>query len=85
LIRFFKKGQQVICEIDDNGVGIQRAMKNKEESLTIHHSLGIANIKERLQVLNEKYQMNCSLQIKDKGELPFIKDSGTLAVLHLSV
>ena len=85
LIRFFKKGQQVICEIDDNGVGIQHTMKNKDDSLTIHHSLGIANIKERLQVLNEKYQMNCSLRINDKGELPFIQDSGTLAVLHLSV
>lgn len=85
LIRFFKKGEQIVCEIDDNGVGIRHSMNTKQGSHAIHHSLGIVNLKERLQVLNEKYQMDCSLQIRDKSELPSVAGSGTLAVLSLSV
>lgn len=85
LIRFFKKGDLVICEIDDNGVGIRHTMNNKTGTLSVHRSVGITNIKERLAVLNEKYNMNCSLQIDDKSELLSKEDSGTLAVLQLSV
>ncbi|MGE5108639.1 MAG: hypothetical protein ACM3H8_13930, partial [Sphingobacteriales bacterium] len=84
-IRFFKENNQVICEIEDNGVGIRHTMKSKSASLPAHRSLGITNIRERLTLLNEKYHMKCSLSITDKADLPAMKGSGTLAVLKLTV
>jgi len=83
-IRFFKENNQVICEVEDNGVGIRHTMNNKGTSIPAHRSLGIANIRERLTLLHEKYNMQCSLNITDKVDLPAKKDTGTLAVLHLT-
>jgi ligand-binding sensor domain-containing protein len=83
-IRFFKEANRVICEIEDNGVGIRHAMSSKQRILTAHRSMGIINIQERLALLNEKYNMECSLKITDRSELPGEKDNGTLAVLQLT-
>lgn len=83
-IRFLKHGDLIVCEVEDNGVGLHRAIGNSSSSLQKHNSFGIKNIRERLTILNEKYQMNCSLNIKDKVDLPGKDGSGTLAVLQLS-
>ncbi|HEY8396918.1 MAG TPA: histidine kinase, partial [Flavihumibacter sp.] len=85
VVRFFRKGEFIICEVDDNGVGIRQTMLNRKEQKQVHKSVGLENIRERLAVLNEKYQMNCSLFIADKSELGTYQDSGTLAILALSV
>ena len=82
-IRFYNEGKQVICEIEDNGVGLKHTMQSK--SSTAHRSLGITNVRERITLLNEKYHMKCSLNITDKADLPAKKGSGTLAVLQLTV
>ena len=84
-IRFLKKDNQVICEIEDNGVGIHHSMKNKSSVISPHRSFGISNIKERLALLNEKYKMKCSLTISDKTDLPGKTGSGTLAVLKFTI
>lgn len=84
-VRFYKFKEQLICEIEDNGIGYLQSLAHKSELLQQHHSLGIANIHERLSVLNEKYKMNCSLSITDKSELPEKKDSGTIACLKFSL
>ncbi len=83
-IRFLRDGDLIVCEVEDNGVGLHRAIGNSSSSLQKHNSFGIKNIRERLTILNEKYQMNCSLNIKDKLDLPGKDGSGTLAVLQLS-
>ncbi|OJY91971.1 MAG: hypothetical protein BGP14_23970 [Sphingobacteriales bacterium 44-15] len=83
-IRFYKKNDQVICEIEDNGVGLHHTMKSKSSTVAAYRSLGISNIKERLLLLNEKYNMKCSLTITDKTDLPAKNGSGTLAVLQLT-
>jgi sensor histidine kinase YesM len=85
IIRFYKVEDDLICEIDDNGIGIIESQKNKSSLRPAHHSLGIENIQERLTVLNEKYKMNCSLTIKDKSELPGAQSSGTLVILRLNI
>ena len=84
LIRFFKDRNRIVCEVEDNGVGLHQALNNRAGSLQNHNSFGIKNIRERLTILNEKYQMYCSLNISDKMDLPYQEGSGTLAVLQLS-
>jgi ligand-binding sensor domain-containing protein len=85
VIRFYRAGSHLICEIDDNGIGINESQKNKSSLRPAHHSLGIENIQERLTVLNEKYRMSCSLTIKDKSELSGAETKGTLVILKLNI
>jgi len=82
-IRFSGNSQRLICEIEDNGIGIKQAMQKKHTIRTHHRSLGILNIQERLAVLNEKYNMKCSLSISDKSDLTGEHRNGTLAVFQL--
>jgi hypothetical protein len=83
-IRFFGDRHNLTCEIEDNGIGIRQSVKNKQNNIRTHHSLGIVNIKERLELLNEKYNMKCSLTITDKSDEAGKTGSGTIAVLHLT-
>jgi anti-sigma regulatory factor (Ser/Thr protein kinase) len=82
-IRFFTERGRLICEIEDSGIGIRQSLKNKTESQAAHRSMGIGNIRRRMEVLNEKYHISCSLTIMDKADLPDRKDSGTLIILEL--
>jgi sensor histidine kinase YesM len=70
--------------VEDNGVGLHRTIGKNPGSLQKHNSFGIKNIHERLTILNEKYKMQCSLNINDKADVPGKEGSGTLAVLQLS-
>jgi len=80
-IRYKLEGDRLICEIEDNGIGISQSSLRPKHG---HQSFGIENIRHRLNLLNEKYHLNCGLQIKDKSESN--KDeSGTLAILTLPI
>ncbi len=81
VIRFLKDEEYLVCEIDDNGIGINKSLKARENYQHTHSSMGIANIRERLELLNEKYGISCSLIIKDKSELSGGSESGTIATL----
>jgi len=81
-IRFLKEQGQLVCEIEDNGIGIDRSSAGKQADT--HHSVGIENIKDRISLLNSKYHINCMLQITDTGGNGNAA-SGTLARLTLSL
>ena len=85
-IRFLPQNNQLVCIVDDNGIGIQASLKNKYDQNEIQedrHSLGIANVKQRIQVLNEKYNLQSRVTIEDKKNLPGYRESGTLVTLYL--
>jgi len=84
-VRFFKDQELLVCEVEDNGPGIHHTMKNKPTAYPAHRSLGIENIRERLTLLNEKYNKSCSLNILDKETLPDKNGPGTVAVLKITV
>lgn len=80
-IRYKLRPDRLICEIEDNGIGISQASRQPRHG---HRSFGIENIRHRLNLLNEKYHLACSLEIKDKSELDK-NESGTLAILTLPI
>ena len=80
-IRFFHDGGQLVCEIEDNGIGIRQSIRNKTAGHQTHRSVGISNIQERIAVLNEKYRIRCSLVIRDKTEIGGHTDTGTIITL----
>jgi sensor histidine kinase YesM len=83
-IRFEKEQQQLLCIIDDNGIGIERSLKNKDAQLG-HDPVGIDNIKQRIRVLNDKYNMQSTITIEDKSNLAPKNGTGTIVKLRLPI
>jgi LytS/YehU family sensor histidine kinase len=82
-ISFKRLNNQLVCIIDDNGIGIERSLKSKNQSDHFHNPFGIANVKNRIHLLNEKYNLESSVNIKDKSNVPVAGESGTLVTLYL--
>ncbi|HXD79846.1 MAG TPA: histidine kinase, partial [Puia sp.] len=84
-IRFYRDRDRVVCEIEDNGIGIRQSLLNKTTAQQTHRSVGISNIQERIAVLNEKYRIRCSLAISDKTDEPGPGRSGTVITLTFPI
>lgn len=83
-IRFRNKNNnELVCIIEDDGIGIEASLKNKEQ---IHHnSVGIVNIRQRIQLLNEKYHLKSTVNIEDNSLHPSKNKTGTKVTLHLPI
>lgn len=77
-IHYKKKDNLLYCEIEDNGIGINQSLQKKQ--YPSHQSVGLANTKNRLELLGEKYNEPYSISIIDKNTLDK-KEAGTLAIL----
>lgn len=81
-VLFQKRAKQLVCIIEDNGIGIDHSLKNKNQG-DQHQSIGIANIKNRIDLLNQKYDMRSTITVEDKGESGHKDASGTLVTITL--
>jgi LytS/YehU family sensor histidine kinase len=79
-VRFSANGPYIICSIEDNGIGIRRSEANKNVQHATHKSVGLDNLRNRIAIMNEKFDMDCSLTITDLNETD-AAITGTLAVL----
>jgi ligand-binding sensor domain-containing protein/two-component sensor histidine kinase len=77
-ISFQKKEHALFCIVSDNGRGIENSIKEKEQKQ--HKSIGILNIQQRIQLLNEKYNLHSELAIEDRKNM---NEQGTCAILKL--
>ena len=84
LIAFTQDENIITCVIEDNGVGINYSEKLKEQNHSSHRSVGLENLKNRIKIINEKYDMHCSLAIADLEEFNEGKN-GTRAMLKFNV
>ncbi len=83
IIDFKKEKDTLVCTINDNGIGIDQSQRSKTEGLNNRRSHGIANIKNRVNLLNEKYDLRARISIQDKKEITGGKETGTLVTLYL--
>ena len=74
---------ELVCTIDDDGVGIDHSQKNTDDLL--HTPFGIDNVKNRIRLLNEKYNLKSAVIIHDKANMPGSSETGTLVILRLSL
>lgn len=63
-IKFRSLKSLIICEIKDNGFGI---LYSQSQSKKEHTSIGIENIRQRIKLLNEKYNLEYTLEIRDRS------------------
>lgn len=82
-IDFKKEKGQLLCIVEDDGIGIRQSLKNKTGGSRTHHSLGLENVSNRIRLLNEKYHLESSILINDKSELDNYTGTGTVVQLFL--
>lgn len=81
VVNFARESNMLVCRIKDNGIGISRSLAEKKDA---HHiSNGVDNIRKRLTLLNEKYDLNAHLVINDLSTT--VTGGGTEAVLSLLI
>lgn len=83
-VGFTQCQNKITCTIEDNGIGIRQAEKLKSAGRQPHQSVGLENLRKRIKILNEKYQIDCSLTIIDVKESG-AETNGTRAVLRFNV
>jgi len=81
-VRFLLKDQKIICEVEDDGVGREKAWETEYKTRKEHKSLATAIITDRIQAINRKMKEKIRLDIidlkSDKNE-----PIGTKVVLDL--
>ncbi|HMH22861.1 MAG TPA: histidine kinase [Puia sp.] len=82
MIRFIQMVNMVTCSIEDNGIGIRKSEKMQQGNTRPH--VGLGNLRNRIKIMNEKYDMNCLLDIIDLSD----KDpdlTGTKVILRFKI
>lgn len=62
---FADDNNQLIIEIEDNGIGRDAARELKSKSATLHKSHGMKVTAERIDIINEMYQTKATVHIED--------------------
>jgi len=65
-IRLFYEGKQLIYEIEDNGIGLEEAMKLKNKLKSSYQSLATVITKERMNILGDQHKTPQDIEIIDK-------------------
>lgn len=65
-VRLFYEGRDLIYEIEDNGVGIEEAMKLRTKLKSSYESLATIITKERMKTMSEAYNKTGDIEIIDK-------------------
>jgi LytS/YehU family sensor histidine kinase len=69
IINFHSKDNFLYCEIDDNGIGINQAMKLKEQAYIRHQSHGLELTRQRLALAAKLNKAEYSITITDKSDI----------------
>jgi sensor histidine kinase YesM len=64
-IRFTRKNHSIIFEIEDNGVGREKAREFESLSNDGHRSMATSITRERLDAINKKQHRKITLEITD--------------------
>jgi sensor histidine kinase YesM len=78
-ISFSRNTDYLVCEIEDNGIGIRRASADRSTTQQ-HLSIGIDNIQKRIGLLQRKYNTECIISFTDKSDKGE-GESGTIVTL----
>lgn len=69
-IRLFLEQGQLIYEIEDNGIGIEEAMKLKNKLKSSYQSLATVITRERMSILGAQHKSIGDIEIIDKKTIP---------------
>jgi len=81
-ICFVVNDDWVSCSIKDNGIGIRASEKMSRGNRP--PSVGLDNLRNRIKIMNEKYNTSCTLVIEDLGETG-VDECGTSVILKFKI
>lgn len=64
-IDFTQKDDQLICVIEDDGIGINTSRELKKNSVNVHKSMALEISKKRLETLEELENRKVNLKIEE--------------------
>lgn len=84
-LRVSKRGDELVCMIQDNGIGRKKAAEMKANKQSSHkRSMGMQITEDRIEIINKLYNMNAAVHIYDleneKGESKGTKVELTIPV-----
>ncbi len=82
-IHFFIEKENLVCTVEDNGIGFQQSQLNKEKTVVIHKSMALDITKKRLQMIESTTNQKADFSIEEIVKESHIK--GTKVVLHLPI
>lgn len=65
MVNFSLLDEQLVVEIQDDGIGRKRSAELKTENQRKHESTGLKNIRERLGIINTVYKVHYRVEITD--------------------
>ena len=80
LLKFQLKNDKIVAMIDDDGIGLTKSNELKTQNQKVHHSRGLTNTKERIELLNDLYKKEITFQIKEKA----LPETGTVVEIIFS-
>jgi ligand-binding sensor domain-containing protein/putative methionine-R-sulfoxide reductase with GAF domain len=83
-ISFTQEENRLICMVEDNGIGIRQSERLKEKNKSPHQSVGLENLRKRIRIMNDKYDMDCCLCMYDLAEIDGERH-GTRVVLEFNL
>jgi LytS/YehU family sensor histidine kinase len=82
MIRISSQNKQLLCEVEDDGVGRAKAAELKSKSVTTHKSIGTQVTEERIHLLKNAEGVAASIRFEDKINEQG-QSTGTRVVLSL--
>jgi len=64
-LRFYLQDDLLVCEVEDDGIGREKAMEMKSKSATTRKSLGLKITADRIEILNEKTNSRGGITFED--------------------
>lgn len=72
------EGKSLCVLVEDNGIGLEKSKELKTQHQKQHHSRGLTNTRERINLLNKLYHIRISMNIREKKE----EETGVIVTLH---
>jgi ligand-binding sensor domain-containing protein len=72
-VHFYYANNQLACAVSDTGIGFNKSLKQT------HKSIGLSNIKDRLNLLAQQFNIPCSIEIISPNNKE--KDEGTTVII----
>jgi LytS/YehU family sensor histidine kinase len=82
-VTFRRLDGHLVCTIEDDGIGIEKAREKHNGMKSKHQSVSINNIQTRIDLLNQKHHFNSRIEILDKHVRGDGAVTGTLVKITL--
>ena len=83
-IKLELQNSRVVCSIQDNGIGIEKALALRNKQNDNHHSTGMKVSHERLEILNTINKNGNVVEVSDLAKNGN-RSSGTLVKIHIPI